>query len=394
MVSTRSRKPPLQSADRSMAEGPSLERCMAVAAIARCEFDQGKRNAGLAAVSRTMSGISGSVGGFGLKPEMATEVWDKARSVDGPLARCTFRTTLQREFWLPGFAETSRAGGSRWGGVKATWGLGETTLPPTSQPSTNRVNFNLKRLLIYTEPISRDLLADTELVAPLLSYASHSEIRYQIEYAMINSTLSGPAGVIAQGGGPGRGVVQCAKTGGQSSGTINATNIDTMWASLYGPCKRTAIWCANDDTISAIDETAQTGGWAESIYLPQGVRGNEFALIKGRPLIPCESCQVIGTPGDLIVADWSQYWFVVKRPAPGAGTLAFDTVIPQNIGHQGVVALPEGVVEQTMADETFFDIDSVAFAWKLRGDGQPLWGSTMTNINGATVGWACIIAAR
>jgi HK97 family phage major capsid protein len=373
---------------------------MLLAARSKMEFDQGVRNRGLDHVARTMTGDIGGLGGFTLKPEMADAAWDKARSVDGPFARCTLRTTSQREFRIPGFSETSRAAGYRWGGVLGTWGLPETSVPASSQPATSLINFDMKRLLVYTAPISRDLLADTDLIVPLLSYASLSEIRFSIELAMVQGVVGGPMGVTRAGGtgtdgsAAGRGVVQVAKSESQASGTINDTNITQMWSALYGPCKRNAIWCANDDTIDAIDDAATSYNWPESFYLPQGVGGNPFPLLKGRPLVPAEVCPVIGTPGDLVLADWSQYWFVMRRSTSGESTLAFDVAIPKNIGHQGIVALPEGVVEQRAADELFFNIDSVAFLWKMRADGQSIWSSTMANINGATVGWAAIIQQR
>lgn len=380
----------------------SLDDILLIAARSRIEWDAGLRYAGLEFVERTMQGSTGSAGGFTLKQDLADSVWDKARQTDGPLKRCTVRYTKERMFSVPGFNESSRAAGSRWGGSLGTWGLPETVLPASSQPQTSLVDFNIKRLLVYTSPISRDLLADTDRVKPMLSYAAQSEIRYSIELAMLVGVLGGPAGVTrpsltgSDGSAAGRGVVQVAK-GATGPGAISSLNIDNMWAALYGPCKRNAIWVANDDTVAALDNVATSFNWPETIYLPDGWddgNGNKYALLKGRPLIPVEGAPAIGTPGDLIVADWTQYWLVINKPKPGSSSLSFDVTIPVDDGHEGVVALPDNVVEQRMSDQILFSTDSVSFLWKLRADGGPVWTTTMTNLNGAAVGWAVILAQR
>ena len=224
---------------------PAWAPAMVLAARSMMEADQGRKNAGLDVLARTMVGYSGPAGGFTLKTEWAKEVFDKARTVDGPLARCRVFPVAQRSFNLPVYNEASRAFGHRWGGAQGYWGTSEISdlsLIET-QPAAALINFDLKRLIVSLQPMSRDLLQDTDLIMPLLDYACASELRFQIEQAMVQGALGGPSGVVAQGGGgPATGVVQIAKDGGQSAGTISETNITNLSKALYGPCKRNAIW--------------------------------------------------------------------------------------------------------------------------------------------------------
>jgi HK97 family phage major capsid protein len=378
--------------------GPSLGEIMSLVGYAyRPEFND--LEPGVRELLRTMVGSSGGPGGFAIKEEYATSVWDKVRSIDGPLKRCKLATCQAREFALPIFAETSRADKFRWGGVVSTWqGATETADLTTianqpSQPALNRLNFVMNRLMIFTGPISRDLLQDSALMPDILEYAALSELRWGLETAILFGTGQGqPTGVASVESGA---TITIAKDSGQATGTITNTNLDNMWKSLYGPCKRNAIWLANDDVIALIDETAQTGGWAENLYLPQGVGGNqEFPLLKGRPLIMSEQCKPAGTPGDIILCDFSQYWLVLHAPKKSDTGLAFDVGIPRNDGFQGIVALPENYVEQTSSDQQNFNLDEVSFKWKLRADGRLGWRTPLTNINGAQVAPAVIIAAR
>ncbi len=119
-------------------------------------------------IIRAMTGYAGGAsGGYLIKPEWADEIWDKVRSYDGPASSCLWaRTKLAREFWVPAYWETSRADGSRYGGTFGQWrGAGsaeiENLTTIASQPSMAQVQFLVKRLMIFTSPISRDLAQDS-----------------------------------------------------------------------------------------------------------------------------------------------------------------------------------------------------------------------------------------
>ncbi len=379
-----------------LAERPSMGKILSMACAVSTAFDDGARSLGVQWLQRrTMVGYSGPAGGFALPWDMSKDVFDRARTTDGPWRRCRWVEQPTRMWTIPAVAETSRANGSRWGGIQASWGYGETSVPPGSQSSLSSVEFTAQRLLIYVPSISRDLWADSTGLDLWFSYVALAEFRYQIESAMINGASAAVGGVACPVGvidAPS--TVTVAKDGGQSSGTISTTNIDNMWAAIAAGNKENAVWHANDDTIKAIDEVATAYNWPQSVYLPQGINGNPHALIKGRPLLPSECCPAIGTPGDLIAVDWTDYVLTYLKPKGYESALAFEFRIPDDLHHRGVVGLPEGIVEQRMSDQAFFSTDSLAFLWKFRGDGHFLWNSTMTNINGAVVGPAAIIAKR
>lgn len=329
-----------------------------------------------AAVSRAMNTTStGSNGGFILSVELARQIWDKAREVDGPLSRCLFLTTTKNEFNLPAFDESSRATGSRWGGIRAHWeGSDYANLTPyLSDPATAIVPFNPERCIVYSQ-MSNDLLDDAELAESALSYAAHYDIRFSLVDAMINGLgIKRPLGVIKA---PATVTVTRAV-----SADIAVADVNSMWSKLYGPCRRNAIWLTNDDTLLKLDATATTAGWLSNIYLPQGMYGNPYPLLKGRPVIACEQCPALGQPGDLILGDWSQYG-LCARSVDGAPDI-------------GMSYLPlASVIEARSSDEKFFDTDQTAFLWKLRVDGKPMWRKQMTIADGSqTCGPFCILSA-
>jgi HK97 family phage major capsid protein len=379
----------------------SLGEYIAIVAHTATIDDQRTRNERMGVLTRTMSGISGTLGGFGIKGEWADSVWDQARTIDGPFARCRWGTCLAREFELPIFGGSSRANGSRWGGALATWGNAEIAnlSVQASQPSLGNISFVMQPCAIYMSPISNNLLSDTELVGPMLDYAAKAEIRYALEYSMIMGqsapstagplNISGPQGAVSAAS-----TVVVAKDSGQASGTVSVTNINNLWGSIASGNKRNACWHMNDNTLAAIDDLAVSGNWSESIYISAGKYGNDYPLIKGKPVFCTEVCPNLGTPGDVVVADWTDYMLILHKPKPTDSGLAFSLTQPSDSGHLGVVGLPKDAIESRRSDEFLFGNDTTAFMWRMRIDGHWMWPGKMTDANGNQWGPAAIVAQR
>ncbi len=286
--------------------------------------------------------------------------------------------------------ETSRATGKRWGGITSQWGLGETVLPAASDGKTSRVGFTNNRLLIYTI-VSRDIWRDSLSLEQWVNYICLSEVRFAIEYAIVNGALDGPQSIINS---PATIVIPKGST---SSSSISSANIDAMWSAMSAGSKHNAVWLCNDDTYQKIDQLAATTSgtqYPEIPWIPAGRYGNEYATLKNRPVLPCEACPIIGTPGDLICCDFSDYYFSYLKAPTNVGGLSIAVDIPSDIAHTGMIGMPEGSLERRSSEHVFFNNDELALIFKFRGDGKFIWGTTATNVNGATVGPCAVIAQR
>lgn len=320
-------------------------------------------------VDRAWNTYSGGPdGGFLLSTELASTVWDKARAVDGPLSRCFFMKTDCHDFRFPAFDESYRVAGSRFGGLRARW-QGTTDdqsmTSIASQPAIEGVNFTPRRLSVFSQPFSRDLLADASVVEAMLGYAVDQEVRYEVEDAMINGLGDvKPLGVINAPCS-----IQVTRAGSDS---IATADIDAMWSRMWGFSRRNSVWICSDDTLLKLDQAATTAGWQPNLYTAQGTSGSPNALLKGRPVLPVEQCPALGSPGDLILADWSQYGLVAR-----------------SIGDDGApaTALSYGMlgsfVERRSSDYFHFDTDCTVFRFKLRIDGKPLWKQAVTIADGS-----------
>lgn len=77
-------------------------------------------------------------------------------------------------------------------------------------------------------------------------------------------------------------------------------------------------------------------------------------MLLGRPVIPVEHCATLGTPGDIILADFSQYAMADK-----------------------------GGVQAASSIHVRFLNDESTFRFIYRVDGQPTWKKPLTPKNGS-----------
>ncbi|MFC2076634.1 phage major capsid protein [candidate division KSB1 bacterium] len=246
--------------------------------------------------------------------------------------------------------ETSRADGSRWGGVQAYW-ADEAATKTKSKPKFRRMELVLEKLigLCYA---TDELLADSSALESVINDAFTEEFDFRIQDAIINGAGAGqPLGVMNAGC-----LVSVAKESGQAAGTLLAENVEKMFSRMWARSIPKAVWYINQDVwpqIFQLYHTVGDGGvpmYIEPGRLPEAPHG---ALL-GRPIRPIEQCQTLGTVGDVIFADFSQY------------------VIAQ-----------KGGMEAASSIHVQFTTDETAFRFVLRIDGQPAWNSALTPFKGS-----------
>jgi HK97 family phage major capsid protein len=150
--------------------------------------------------------------------------------------------------------------------------------------------------------------------------------------------------------------VQVAKETGQAAATVLTENIVKMWSRMFGPCRDKAVWLINQDVEPQLfTMTVGVGAGGQVTYLPPGgLSAKPFATLMGRPVLPVEWCATLGTAGDIILADLSQY-----------------------------VTISKGGIDYNQSMHLRFDYDEQAFRFVFRVDGQPWWSSALTPFKGS-----------
>lgn len=250
---------------------------------------------------------------------------------------------------VPGVDETSRATGSRWGGVSSSWAA-EGISPGQSAPKFRLVEFDLKKLMSLMT-VTDELLQDSTALTSIAGQAFSEEVMFMTEDAIFEGTGAGqPLGILNAPC-----TVQVAKENGQAAGTIVKENIDKMWARCWARSRKNAVWFINQDCesqLSALNGVVGTGG--QLVYMPPGgLSAAPFATLMGRPVVATEYNSALGAPGDIGLFDLSQYTLVDK-----------------------------GGVNFASSMHVAFDTDQMRFRITYRVDGKPMWAAPLTPFKG------------
>ena len=212
---------------------------------------------------------------------------------------------------LPGLDETSRADGSRFGGIQGSWVAAAAQYTAT-KPKFRMIQLELNKLccLCYA---TDELLEDSTAIESYINKAFAGEIAFMIQDAIINGSGAGqPLGILNGGS-----VISVAKESGQSAATLAWENISKMWARIFATSRKDAIWLINQDCepqLHSMSVAVGTGG--VPVYMPAGgASGKPYNTLFGRPVVPIEQCQTLGTTGDIYLADFKNGYIAIDKQA-------------------------------------------------------------------------------
>ena len=248
----------------------------------------------------------------------------------------------------PVIDETSRATGSRWGGVQVYWGA-EADAATAKKPKLRIMEWNLHDLIGLAYTTNR-LLQDASAIGSIFSQAFSEEMNFMIEDALIRGTGAGqPQGVLNASC-----TVSVSKETGQAAATILYENLLKMHARLWARSRANAVWFINQDCEPQLDlliHQAATGV-IPATFIQTGADG--VTRIKGKSVIPVEYCSTLGTVGDIILADMSQ-----------------------------MVAIDKGGMQADQSIHVRFTTNENTFRFIYRYDAQPTWSSALTPYKGS-----------
>jgi HK97 family phage major capsid protein len=149
-------------------------------------------------------------------------------------------------------------------------------------------------------------------------------------------------------------------TATRAAGNFEYLDVVSMFSRMWARSRMTAVWLINQDVEPHLYTMTMPGdatsGVLTPVYLPPGgASAAPYGTLLGRPVIPVEYCQTVGTAGDVILADFSEYAFIVK----GQG------------------------VDIASSIHLRFDYGETALRFVFRCDGQPKWQSALTPFKGS-----------
>ncbi len=296
------------------------------------------------------SGLGESIpseGGFLVNTDFASEVlkrlhntslvYDRARKI--PISGAS------NGLKIPYVDETDRADGSRWGGIQMYW-TAEAVSKTAAKPKFGQIEMSLKKLagICY---LTDELIQDAAALAAIVTDGYTEELGFKLDDGCINGTGAGQmAGILNANC-----LVTVAKEGGQVLKTIYFDNIIKMWSQMWSASKRNAVWFVNSSCLpEMMTMTIPVGTGGIPVWIPaNSAQGQPYSTLFGRPVIEVEQCATLGTVGDIILADMSQYIAITK----------------------GGLQVAESIHVRFIQDESIL-------RFVFRTDGQPGWPASLT----------------
>jgi HK97 family phage major capsid protein len=256
-----------------------------------------------------------SDGGFAVPQEVAPGIEREMYEAGDLLGRVDARTISGDSIAYNVIDETSRADGSRQGGVRHYW-VDQGTAPTASATKLARVEMKLRKAgcLGY---MTDELVADAAALGGELQAMFTEELVFGVEDAITEGNGAGqPLGYLNAPC-----LVSVSKDTGQAAATISHQNLVNMSARMRPRDFANAAWLANVDTKPKLHTLTMPAG--TSALEPRFVTyGNDGRLtIFGLPVVFTEYNATLGTVGDIVLINLKKYRLIRKGGVEQASSI-------------------------------------------------------------------------
>ena len=325
---------------------------------------QGRVSEELKAVQLAATGANetvGSEGGFLPQADHAELLFAETVASGQIASECRQIKTSSNRFTANLIDQTSRASGSRYGGVQS-YRRAEAGSVTATKPKLRQTDMKVEALeaLYYaTEELLEDVPALQTLVTPMFT----EEMAWKIDDEIISGTgtngeclgiLNSPA------------LISIAKEGGQTADTVVYNNIDKIADRGLVSSDPRMKWYIHPDVRQQLRNIEKNGTNSDVFpYIENGGGLNQPASLFNKPVIRVEQCKALGDLGDIILADFSRY-LLVRRT---------------------------GIAASQSMHVAFLTSERV-FKWTARVTGEPMDNSPLTDAYGSTTRSAFVSLAE
>lgn len=290
-----------------------------------------------------------SEGGFMVHPKYSAEFLKRVYETGVLVSkvRKASLTSNNTSIKINGIDETSRADGSRWGGLRVYW-TDEAAQMTSSKAKLKEITLTLNKLtgLYYA---TDEIIQDAGVLGSYVMETMPQEFAFKLDDEIFDGDGAGkPLGIKDCNA-----AVSITKETSQVADTIVVENLAKMYARMWDPGKSRAIWLMNTDCIPQLMTLSIAVGTGGGPVFMSSVQAAPTFTIFARPVYFVEHAKTIGDAADVMFVDLSQYLFIDK-----------------------------GGIQSASSIHLRFDYNETAFRWTYRCDGQPLWTSALTPYQG------------
>lgn len=252
----------------------------------------------------------GSDGGFLIQKDFAPDLMKEGFATGELSRRCSPHEVSGQSDGLkvPYIDETSRATGSRWGGVRI-YRRAEAETVTASKPKLGLWSLDLEDLMGIAYLTDR-LIADAAAMEGVYREAFREEFGFVLDDEIFRGNGAGQCLGVKNASA----LVTVSKETGQLADTIVAENIIKMWARVLPRSKARGAWFINTEATTELQKMQiGTGTSGQLVYMPPGgLSQSPYGTIYGRPVIEIEQADALGDAGDISFLDLSQYKLISK----------------------------------------------------------------------------------
>lgn len=303
---------------------------------------------------------TGAEGGFLVLPEFAKDIMDRVYDNDLLSRTDSYTLTSGNRMEFPKADETSRAHGSRAGGIRGYW-VGEGDTITASEPKFQTVDCKLRKVAVIVY-LTEELLNDN---AYALEQWVTRKVSEELNFLVGDAIINGNGGPQPLGILNSNCLVTVAKEAGQTATTIVAANVLKMYGRRLSTSRPSdLVWLINQDCEQSLFQmTLGANNWV--VYQPPGgLSASPYATLMGRPVIATEFNKTLGTAGDIILADMKQY-----------------------------VTCTKGDIQQAVSTHVEFLTDQTALRFTMRIGGLPYDDTPLTPYQGSNTQSAFVVVA-
>ncbi len=284
-------------------------------------------------------------GGFVVQTDFASEILKKSYET-GQLASRINKIPIgpnSKGLVINAIDETSRQTGSRWGGVQI-YPVAEADTVTAKKPTFRQMELKLNKImgLVY---LTDELVSDTTALEAIVNQAFTEEFGFTIDNYIFRGTGVGqPAGIMSS--------PSLITVSRNAANDFKVADLKGMWKQFWSPGRARAVWLINQVIEPEFWDLVISN---QPVYMPPGgLSGKPFGTLLGLPVITIEQASDdVGTTGDIMLADLSQYMIIDK-----------------------------GSMESASSLHVRFLYDEQVLRFTYRVDGQSTWNSPLTTFGG------------
>lgn len=298
--------------------------------------------------------------GFLVPETWAAELWERVIATSIIFDKTDRRETGANSLNINGVEEISRKDTYRDGGMLSYW-MAEADQYTSTQPRFTRKRLELNKLGVLAYCTDEELEDSNVSLGPVLTRKASNAINFKMNEAFIwGSGVGKPQGVMECDA-----LIVANLAVNQGNNSILHQNINHMYHLLRPELRAGAQWYVHPNLEEqleyiAFNDPSLSGNttYQVPIYMPPGgLSATPYGTLKGLPVVPLEYMKDLGSQGDILLANFSQYATLTK-----AG----------------------GGIKSAVSMHVRFLYDEQAFKWSFRVDGQSLWTSALEDYNGST----------